>query len=165
MNNVLNKFAPIKKKLVTIRPAAPWINVFVKAAKQARRKAERLFRKTGLTIHKEIYKYHKNKTTKIINEEKKKYINEKISSSKNSKQLYSIFGKLPGKLSTLILPSDTPVQNLPDVFNTFFVDKISKIRFYLDSFNNTHQLDHVKFTGSTLNTFDSVSVDNVKKNH
>ena len=49
VTNVLDKFAPIKSRVVTIRPAAPWINLVVKASKQARRKAERMFKKTGLT--------------------------------------------------------------------------------------------------------------------
>ena len=77
---VLDKFAPIKTRLTTVRPAAPWINIFVKAQKQARRKAERLFKKTGLTVHKEIFKFYKNKTTKVINTEKKKYITKHIAS-------------------------------------------------------------------------------------
>ena len=46
VTNVLNKFALIKSRVVTIRPAAPWINLVVKASKQARRKAERMFKKT-----------------------------------------------------------------------------------------------------------------------
>ena len=125
VKTVLDKFAPIKTRQITVRPAAPWINIFVKEQKQARRKAERVFKKTGLTIHKEIFKYHKNKTTKVIENEKKKYIAEKIASSNNSKQLYSIFGKLTGKQSELILPSDTPMPCLPDKFNNFFIDKIS----------------------------------------
>ena len=110
VKKVLDKFAPIKSRLITVRPAAPWINIFVKAQKQARRKAERVFKKTGLAIHKEILKYHKNKTNKIISIEKKKYINDKLSSSKNSKELYSIFGKLTWKQNSLILPL-TPLLN------------------------------------------------------
>ena len=97
VKNVIDKFAPVKNRVVTISPAAPWINLIVKSAKQARRKAERMFNKTGLTIHREIFKYCKNKTIKIINNEKSKYINEKISSSNTSKQLYSVFGNLTGK--------------------------------------------------------------------
>ena len=38
--------------------------------------------------------YHKNKTIKIINEEKTKYITKQISKSNNSKHHYSIFNNL-----------------------------------------------------------------------
>ena len=85
----------IKAKIVFIRPAA-WIDIYVKAQKQVCRRAERLFRKTNLTVHKEIYKHHKNKTTQIINKEKKKYVSEKLNSCKNCKQLFLIFNKLSG---------------------------------------------------------------------
>ena len=70
--NVLNTFAPIKNRLTVIRPAAPWFNLVIKAQKQVRRRAERLFRKTKLTVHKQKIKFQKNKTIKIINQEKKK---------------------------------------------------------------------------------------------
>ena len=72
LSEILNKFAPVKKRKVSHRPNAPWMNIFVKAQKQIKRKAERLFRKTGLTVHKEIFKFEKNKTIQIIKDEKKK---------------------------------------------------------------------------------------------
>ena len=163
VKSVLNKFAPIKTRLIKVRPAAPWINIFVKAQKQARRKAERLFKKTGLTVHKEIFRYHKNKTTKIINAEKKKYINEQITSSNNSKQLFSIFGKLTGKQSSLILPTDTASELLPDKFNLFFTEKIAKIRSDLDAFDSSFSYNDSEFSGDFLCQFDSVSSEHVKK--
>ena len=84
VKNVLDKFAPLKERLVSTRPFAPWINLLVKAQKQIKRQAERLYRKTGLTVHREIFNFQKNKTIKVIKEEKKKYISEKIVSSNTS---------------------------------------------------------------------------------
>ena len=130
---ILDKFPPLKEKRISIRPEAPWLNLVVKAQKQIRRRAERLYKKTKLTVHREIFRFQKNKTIKVINDEKKKYINEKITQSNNSRNLYSFFNKLTGKQSSLVIPSDTPIQTLPGKFNNFFVDKISKIRNDLDS--------------------------------
>ena len=161
--SVLNKFAPLKTKLTLLRPAAPWINLIVKAQKQIRRKAERVYRKTKLTIHKQIYNYQKNKTIKVINEEKKKYITERISNSANSKQLYSIFNDLTSNKKVLTLPSDTAIENLPNKFNQFFTEKISKIRTALDSCQVTQSADVCQYTGHDLNIFSSVSTDYVKK--
>ena len=163
VTSVLNKFAPLKNKLTTLRPAAPWINLAVKAQKQIKRRAERLFRKTRLTIHKQIFKYHKNKTIKIINEEKKKYITEQISKSNNSKQLYSIFNNLTTKNRSLTLPSDTPPQNLPDKFNQFFIQKISSIRTALDSCVFSRSADLGSPTKFSFTNFSPVSQDCVKK--
>ena len=86
IKETLDKFAPLKKKkkkkkkkkrIVSSRPFAPWINTFVKAQKQVKRQAERLYRKTGLTIHKDVFKFQKNKTFNVIKEEKRKYILQK----------------------------------------------------------------------------------------
>ena len=53
---LLNKHAPEKEKVLPDRPSSPWINEAVIKAKQARRRAERKKRKTGLVVHIEIYK-------------------------------------------------------------------------------------------------------------
>ena len=74
IKETLDKFAPLKKRIVSSRPFAPWINIFFKAQKQVKRQAERLYRKTGLTIHIDILKFQKNNTVNVIKEEKRKYI-------------------------------------------------------------------------------------------
>ena len=63
---LLNKHAPEKEKVVPDRPSSPWINEAVIKAKQARRRAERKKRKTGLVVHIEIYKQARNNVTKLI---------------------------------------------------------------------------------------------------
>ena len=55
----LDTFAPLRKKVISIRPFSPWINDAVKTIKQKKRQAERKWEKSGLTIHKEIFKYQK----------------------------------------------------------------------------------------------------------
>ena len=82
--------------------------------------------------------------------------------SNNSKQLYSILNTLTCKSNKLILPSDTPVNVLPDKFNSFFVDKISKLRNNLDSVNTALPTEHVTFSDMPLSSFSSVNEDYVK---
>ena len=163
IRNVLDKFAPLKEKRISVRPAAPWINLVVKAQKQIRRRAERLYKKTKLTVHREIFRFQKNKTIKVINDEKKKYINEKITQSNNSRNLYSFFNKLTGKQSSLVIPSDTPIQTLPGKFNNFFVDKISKIRNSLDSVSSSHVNSFVPYDKSKFGFFKPVTPEHIKK--
>ena len=68
----LDKFSPLeKKRIVSSRPFAPWINIFVRGQKQVKRQTERLYRKTGLTIHKYIFKFQKHNTIKMAKEEKR----------------------------------------------------------------------------------------------
>lgn len=159
----LSRLRIIKNKIIALRPAAPWINLVVKAQKQVRRRAERLYRKTRLTVHKQIYQYQKDKTIKVINEEKKKYISEQISNSTNSKRLYSVLKSVTAKSNSLTLPSDTPQQNLPDLFNHFFIDKISKIRHALDSVDCSASLNFDIDCKVCFNSFSPVGEDCVRK--
>ena len=56
LTSVLDKHAPKKEKSVVVRPLQPWFTDELHQAKNERRKAERLWRRTGLTVHKEIYR-------------------------------------------------------------------------------------------------------------
>ena len=68
----------------------------------------------------------------MIKEEKRKYIFQKIASSNSSKELFNTFNDLIGKKKNNSLPVDVPKNELPNTFNTFFTDKIEKIRNKLD---------------------------------
>ena len=70
---------------------------------------------------------------------------------------------MTGKQSELILPSDTPMPCLPDKFNNFYIDKISKIRSALDAFSDFSSCEHTVFTGDELCSLQSVSTDDVTK--
>ena len=63
---LLNKHAPEKEKVVPDRPSSPWINEAVIKAKQARRRAGRKKRKTGLIVPTEVYKQARSDVTKAI---------------------------------------------------------------------------------------------------
>ena len=61
---------------------------------------------------------------------------------------FSVFNKITGKQSNLILPTDTPPECLPDKFNSFFIEKIAKIRSNLDSLHDIDSYDNTEFTGN-----------------
>ena len=61
LTTVLNKHAPPKEKSIVIRPQQPWFPDDHHRAKSEKRKAERLWRRTGLTVHREIFKEEKAK--------------------------------------------------------------------------------------------------------
>ena len=137
------------------------INIFVKAQKQVKRQAERLYRKTGLTIHKNIFKFQKNKTVNVIKEEKRKYILQKIACSNSSKELFKTFNDLIGKKKNNSLPVDVPKNELPNTFNIFFTDKIEKTRNKLDQIPT--QTFFKKYRGPTLSSFAPVTEEYVRK--
>ena len=105
---LLNKHAPEKEKVVPDRPSSPWINEAVIKAKQARRRAERKKRKTGLVVHIEIYKQARNNVTKLIKQAKASHFHAKLKDAEtDSKKMFSL-------LSTL-LNRENRSDSLPDM--------------------------------------------------
>ena len=89
---LLNKHAPEKEKVVPDRSSSPWINEAVIKAKQAKRRAERKKRKTGLVVHIEIYKQARNNVTKLIKQAKASHFHAKLEdAASNSKKKKIIF--------------------------------------------------------------------------
>lgn len=70
LSGLLDRHAPEKEKRVPDRPMSPWFNEDVIQAKQTRRRAERKMRKTGLTVHREIYTKARNHVTQTIKKAK-----------------------------------------------------------------------------------------------
>ena len=54
LREVLDKHAPLRHCRITDRPSAPWLTVQTKEAKQQRRCAEQRWRKSGLTVHRQL---------------------------------------------------------------------------------------------------------------
>ncbi|GFS23583.1 ATP-dependent DNA helicase [Elysia marginata] len=65
IRGVMDNHAPQKSRTVTDRTSSPRFSLESKAAKQARRRAERKWNKSGLEIDKQIYLYHKKQVRGI----------------------------------------------------------------------------------------------------
>ena len=55
LGDLLEKHAPLTTKWLTIRPAAPWVNDDILSARKDRRRMERRWRLSSLTIDREIF--------------------------------------------------------------------------------------------------------------
>ena len=164
LRDVLDEFAPILKKTVSCRPHVPWYTPAVQAAKQEKRKAERMWKKTGLTVHKNIYKSKRDDLCKIVENEKREHFNQKISSSGSSKELFKTCNELLGKSKAEILPTNIMADEVSNKFNSFFIDKVKGIRDQL-SVNNT-QPEYGPFKGvAEFNIFERVNQEDLKKDH
>ncbi|GFS17364.1 hypothetical protein ElyMa_001495600 [Elysia marginata] len=123
----------MRRRTVKPRPPAPWLTPQVKAAKQERRKAERQWKKSGLTVHRDIYRLKHQFVCNLINDLKRKFVNDKIVESRSSKEIFNICNDLLGKNKPKSLPNNSPPDKIPDVLNDFFVEKVDKIRQELDA--------------------------------
>lgn len=55
LTSILDQHAPCKDRLITVRPSAPWFNEEIRAARIKRRRLERTWRKSRLTIDRQLY--------------------------------------------------------------------------------------------------------------
>ena len=55
LKDIYDKLAPVQTRVVNHRPWAPWYNEDLREAKREKRRAERKFRKTKLTVNKQMY--------------------------------------------------------------------------------------------------------------
>ena len=60
LRQVLDHHASLVTRTVTDRTSTPWMTLEVKQAKVERRTAERKWRQSGLTVHREIYAKQRN---------------------------------------------------------------------------------------------------------
>ena len=133
LRRVLDRHAPSVTRRVRDRPSAPWMTEEIREARRRRRLAERRWRATRLTVHREIYAKERAVVKACVQEAKRRFYCEKIDSSSSCRQLFAVSSELSGKSSTAPLPSDIPRSDLPDRFCYFFSDKIDRIRDDLDS--------------------------------
>ena len=156
-----------------VRPQknAPWFSGVaeeVRSLKQQRRRAERLWLKTGLTVHKQLYNNEKKKkkklVTKLVHKAKTTYYCNKIKESLSCKQLFSVANQLVGNKKPSPLPTVFPLIDLPKRFLDFFKDKIETIRNKLDVLSsNPPACTEFSFHGRPLTHFRPVTEDFVRR--
>ena len=66
LEKIHSDLAPMKSRWITHRPHAPWYNDDLRLAKRLKRRVERMLRKTGLEVHKEIFAEACNKYQKQL---------------------------------------------------------------------------------------------------
>ena len=129
LQELLDKHAPEKTHAIVQRQLQPWMNDSILEAKRLRRQSERRWRKSPLTVHRQIFKDSCEEVKKRIQEAKSTYFIKQIEDcDKDQKKLFQIVDKLLGRGKISVLPEHDSATVLAGIFNNFFVSKISKIR-------------------------------------
>ena len=165
LTDILDKHAPIKTKLKTARPITPWYNEEIRKAKAERRKAERKWRTTKLTVHHQIFKELKNQVCYLIDKSKQQHYSESICEHQgNQKVLFKTVNILLNNKKVASFPNDKSDKNTSDRFSNFFVEKIQKIRNDLESIErpDIKEVPHRNLTCS-LHSFQLVSEEEIRK--
>ena len=148
---VMDRHAPLVTRCVSHRRSAPWLTDEVREARRGRRQAERRWRSTRLTVHREIFVKERTTVKRCLRDAR-----SKIDISSTTKQLFAVSDILLGKAKTTSLPSNIPIADLPQRFCDFFVTKIKQIREDLDSCPHDPP-SFFKFDGPQLSMFEPVT--------
>ena len=118
-------------------------------------------KKSGLTVHKEIYISACRHVNKLIEQAKKTFFKNKFNCVKSCKELFTTVNYLFGKKVSSPLPNVSDTGNASQ-FSKFFIDKIDTIRLNLD--NTPCSLpDFTTFTDCQLISFDLTNETEIKK--
>lgn len=129
-------------------------------------KAERIWKKSKLTIHREIVKDKHKMLQDMRRSAKQKYYNRKISDNdKDSKELFKITNSLLYKEKNRSLPSHSSPLELANRFAGYFTEKISIIRQELCLNQDTSVLQQEKQSECVtyLESFVKISDSDVSK--
>ena len=164
---LMDKHAPLCTKVITLRPNAPWYSDELREAKHEKRRCERTWRRTGLTVHQQLYKDQCRHVNKLLHVTKQDYFIEQIMEcGRDQKKLYSLTRKLLGNTGNSILPSHISPSDLGEKFSQYFHSKISTIRGNISaSINNSnkHNTEQNTFTGIPLAEFPPATEEEVAK--
>ena len=97
-------------------------------AKRERRKTERKWRNTKLTIFKDLYRQANHKVSKHVHTAKCKSYTERIALASTSKELHQIVNTLSNRHPPKMLPTIYASADIPNIFIKHFNNKVEKYR-------------------------------------
>ena len=152
LSTILDSHAPIRSKLITIRPKAPWYTNDINESKIKRRRLERRWRKSGLTIDRQMYVDQCNVVKDMVFKAKMAHYTNLISDAGNdSNALFKSIDRLLHRTPDRLLPTCADsLHTLSNDFVHFFKNKISNIRDKLPTADSAMNDLFIKFDNPTL---------------
>ncbi len=143
LTDVVNKHAPVITKTINVVPTAPWFDTEYANLRKLRRKAEKKYRKSGLDADKKVYLSLRKEAIDTAFDKKKKLVSKKLEEG-SCKTLYAVVNELIDNKKKVVLPKSVSDVDLANEFQTFFKEKIEKIRasFTPTSQNVVEQVDN-----------------------
>ncbi|XP_070207942.1 uncharacterized protein [Littorina saxatilis] len=126
LRRLLDKHASATERRVPSGRTSPWYSAIsgqLRQAKRDRRRAERRWQKSKLTVDEKIFWTAKEAVVELVQRAKEDYWSSKIESSASTKALFSTSNRLLGKSKDSTLPTDIPTEDLSDTFSDFFSSK------------------------------------------
>ena len=128
LSSLVDKHAPLKTRIVTVRPSASWYNENIMTEKRKRRKLERRRRRTGLGEDRVSFIDQCRVVNKCVEKARMDYYSGVIAENQSDpKRLFATFDKLLHRKSKAKLPHSEDHESLANAFADFFTDKITAI--------------------------------------
>ena len=128
----MDKHAPLKSRMVTIRPAAPWFSEEIKLERRVRCRLERRWRRTRLPEDRLRLIEQNRIVNELLLSVRSQYYTKLIDDNcLNQRKLFGIVGKLLHRSPAPQYPSCSSVVDLANRFIGFFGKKIITIRHEL----------------------------------
>ena len=129
LSSILDKHAPLRTRIITLRPNAPWYSEEIRKQKSTCRKLERRWRRSKLESDYRHYANQRAVIRNIIFESKMGYYSNLISEAgKDNKALFRSIDRLLHRKAEKSFPTSSLAEDLANTFVTFFENKITRIR-------------------------------------
>ena len=132
LTHVVDTHAPLVNKTIKVVPHAPWFDSEYRELRSRRRKAEKLYRRSKLSVHKLFYTDLRKQTTQLSLQKKKSYSRTKIDEASNSnKALHATLKILTGQNESPVYPEVGSDEEIANTFAKSFVSKVENIRSHI----------------------------------
>jgi len=165
ISRLVSIHAPVITRTVISRTPAPWYTPEIALARQKRRRLERRWRHTKLTVDREIFVAQKLVVNNMLASAKASYyVSLMKNQSENLRQLWATINSLSGHNKPKILPDHANLSSLVNDFNLFFTNKVTEIRDSIAVPDDNYRSVPVDASCTTcMSTFQGVHEADVRK--
>jgi len=162
ISNILDLHAPKLSKWIRDLPDAKWFDSEYKEVRIERRKAEKLWKNSGLEIDRDIFEHLRTHCNELADSKKISFFKHHFEKySYSQKSLYSFVDTFLDHEKTLTLPPTESLQECVDDFNTYFNEKIVNIRKSFSPVPHQETRAEHEFVGKHLSDFDLATVEEI----
>ena len=155
---VISSHAPTKIRSFVIRPENQWFSMDIAAMRRLCRKFERIWRRRGLTVDREILLHHRRSLAGLISTAKSSFLRNKIAEcGSDRRSLFSLLDRCLTGRKELTLPRHSSPGDLATEFGHFFNRKIADIRADLEKLSLPTSPACEFASSTTLSVFDPVN--------
>ena len=139
---VMDKLAPVKTKTVSNKPKLPWFNDNLACEIRKRKWLEKIWHRDRTnTNNSHLFYTQHHKVSNMLSFAKKDFYKTALNENKhNYQKIFGICNTLLGRNQELPLSTCNSNKELANDFNTFFTDKIQKIRKELNCYKIQQRL-------------------------